>query len=182
MTLIVTYIPYARANHQTFKIPPIRELVWKYVGDGKGWIDPFAGDNSPCEYTNDDNEITKAVYHLEACVFCHQFGLEHPELQYKGVIIDPPYSKRQISEHYKKIVGRKATKWDTSDRFRNRVMNRVCDKVKPGGYAITCGWNSRGFGKTRKFELIELLLVGHGQGHSDTIVTVERKFGGGACQ
>ncbi len=37
----------------TFTIKPIRELVGRYVKDGKGWIDPFAGENSPAEITND---------------------------------------------------------------------------------------------------------------------------------
>ena len=40
---------------------------------------------------------------------------------------------------------------------------------------ITCGWNSNGFGKNRGFEIIEILLVAHGQHRNDTIVTVERK-------
>ena len=175
MTLIINYIPYAQANHQTFKIKPIKELVYKYVGDGAGWIDPFAGNNSPCEYTNDANKDTSAKSHLDAVIFAYQHGMSQPDIKYNGVIIDPPYSKRQVSEHYRKYIGRKATQWDTSDRFRNRVMNRICDNIKPGGYALTFGWNSYGFGKKRGFEKVEILVVGHGQGHNDTICVVERK-------
>jgi hypothetical protein len=37
----------------TFRIKPIKELLAKYVGDGKGWIDPFSGQNSLAEFTND---------------------------------------------------------------------------------------------------------------------------------
>ncbi len=47
--------------------------------------------------------------------------------------------------------------------------------IKVGGYAISFGWNSSGFGKKRGFEIIEILLVAHGGRHNDTIVTVERK-------
>lgn len=29
-------------NKWTFEIPPIKKLIYKYGGDFKGWIDPFA--------------------------------------------------------------------------------------------------------------------------------------------
>lgn len=95
--------------------------------------------------------------------------------QLDGVLFDPPYSYRQVSEHYKEI-GLKARSIDTSSNFYNRVMNAICDKIKPGGYAISCGWNSNGFGENRGFEQIEILLVAHFQHHNDTIVTVEQKM------
>ena len=47
--------------------------------------------------------------------------------------------------------------------------------IKPGGYAICCGWTSQGLGKNRGFEMIEILLVPHGGSKNDTIVTVEVK-------
>jgi hypothetical protein len=40
----------AGPNAQTFKIKPIAELLLRYVlNNGDGWVDPFAGDNSPAE-------------------------------------------------------------------------------------------------------------------------------------
>lgn len=42
--------------------------------------------------------------------------------------------------------------------------------------AISFGWNSQGFGKNLGFKIIEILLVAHGRGHNDTIVTVEERF------
>lgn len=44
---------WAMPNKWTFQIQPITELIKRYVGDGKGWIDPFAGMTSPAEITND---------------------------------------------------------------------------------------------------------------------------------
>jgi len=49
--------------------------------------------------------------------------------------------------------------------------------LRPGGIAVCCGWNSLGFGLTRGYEMLEILLVTHGGAHNDTIVTVERKVG-----
>lgn len=163
----------ARPSRWTFTIPPIADLVRRYVGDGLRWIDPFAGMTSPAELTNDMDPATPAMCHMEADKFCEL--ISGP---LAGVLFDPPYSKRQISEHYR-ACGKKATSLDTSDRFYNRVRNAVCDKIEPGGYALSFGWNSNGFGARRGFILEELLLVCHGQGHNDTICTVERKVPSG---
>jgi len=92
---------------------------------------------------------------------------------FDGVLFDPPYSPRQISECYQH-VGRKTHKEDTQSSFYSNRKNAAAKLIKPGGLAITCGWNSNGFGKTRGFELIEMLCVAHGGAHNDTIITVER--------
>src|SRR4051794_15357851 len=85
----------APPHRWTFTIRPIRELLARYVGDGQGWVDPFAGLHSPAELTNDHNPQMPAHYHLDAEVFCRQ--LPGP---FRGVLFDPPYSYRQIAEHY----------------------------------------------------------------------------------
>jgi hypothetical protein len=161
----------APPNRWTFTIKPIQELLRRYVGNGKGWVDPFAGRHSPAEITNDLNPAMPTAYHLLADEFCANVCTG----RYRGVLFDPPYSYRQISEVYQGF-GIKPTALDTSNRFYNQVMNAICDRVKPGGYAISFGWNSNGFGPHRGFELVEVMLVAHGQHHNDTIVTVERKI------
>jgi hypothetical protein len=160
----------AQPNKWTFTIKPIGRLIERYVGTGNNWVDPFAGMYSPAEFTNDLDPELNTKFHLYADEFCKQLdGL------YSGVLFDPPYSYRQISEHYKHLK-LKATQLDTSNNFYNRVMNAICDKIQVGGYAISCGWNSNAFGKARGFKIIEILLVAHGQHHNDTIVTVEQKM------
>ena len=158
---------WAMPNKWTFEIKPIKELLTRYnVGDG--WVDPFCGNSILCEYRNDHNlENKNAQYHLEADDFCKQLLGKH-----KGVVFDPPYSYRQVSEHYK-FCGMKASQKDTSSQFYNRVMNAICDKADT---AISFGWNSNGFGKNRGFEQIEILLIAHGGHHNDTICVVERRI------
>lgn len=158
----------------TFRIKPIKELVYRYVGNGEGWVDPFAGDNSPAEFTNDQHPERNAIAHIDAKVFCELVIPDTPG--FNGILFDPPYSYRQVTEHYKS-VGMKARSIDTSNNFYNRVMNAIADKIRPGGYAISCGWNSNGFGKNRGFEPVEILVVAHGQHHNDTIVLVEQRAG-----
>lgn len=163
----------------TFKSKPIRKLLDRYVGDGKGWVDPFAGKFSPAEFTNDFDPEMPTRWHMDAVEFARRLPVWHGPL-FKGVLFDPPYSYRQITEHYKK-VGLKASQIDTSSNFYNRVMNALCDAIEPGGLAISFGWNSSGFGKRRGFGIVEMMLVNHGQSHhNDTIVTVERKRADGS--
>jgi hypothetical protein len=161
-------------NAWTFKMKPVKELLDRYVGDGKGWVDMFAGDNSPAECRNDWHPERKSEYHMDAQEFC-----KFVKGPFIGVIFDPPYSYRQISEHYKE-TGRRATSIDTSANFYNRVMNAICDKINIDGYAISFGWNSSGFGRNRGFVPVELLILNHGASHhNDTLCLVENRIDSG---
>lgn len=157
-------------NKWTFQIPPIADLLARYVGDGKGWIDPFAGETSPAEITNDLNPDRPAKYHLDALDFLKQLNG-----QYKGVLFDPPYSLRQVKECYEGL-GRDFTMADSQDVGRWTLIKREISKlIITGGIALSFGWNSQGIGKQNGFEINEILLICSGGAHNDTIVTVERK-------
>lgn len=155
-------------NRHTFTIKPIRELLARYVGDGLGWADPFAGENSPAEYTNDLSPEKPTTHHLHARDFAKAVrdGLA-------GVLWDPPYSPRQIRECYDGI-GIKGPARDFQSLAD--IKRELTPKIRLNGLAICCGWNSQGFGKSLGFENIEILLVPHGKDHNDTIVTVERRI------
>lgn len=161
---------WAMPDKWTFRIKPIAELLAQYVGDGKGWVDPFAGETSPAELTNDLNPEHPAKYHLEAVDFINILKYNN----YKGILFDPPYSYRQVTECYASL-GLKASAMDTSSNFTSRVKTAAYSKIRLGGLAICFGWNSEGFGIKRGFEIIDGLLVAHGSSHNDTIVTVEVK-------
>lgn len=157
-------------NKWTFQIQPIKKLLNKYVGDGKNWIDPFAGENSPAEITNDLNPERPAKFHL----YAHDFA-EQIEGMYNGVLFDPPYSLSQTKECYNNIGAEYPADWQFDGVF-GKVKDKIMNKIKGGGLAISFGWNSGGFGKYRGFEIEEILLVPHGGSHYDTIVVVERKI------
>ena len=158
-------------NKWTFKIKPIAELIARYVSDGVGWVDPFAGENSPAEITNDINPKRPTKYHLHAKEFS-----EIIDGGFNGVLFDPPYSLTQLKECYQNI-GDSMT-LDDANKFPQNVKEVITPKIKLGGYAITFGWNSQGFGKNLGFQIKEILLVAHGRSHNDTIVTVEKKIDG----
>jgi len=160
---------YGNPSKHTFTINPIKDLIRRYVKDGVGWIDPFAGENSPCEFTNDLNPCKPTKFHKPSEQFCREISG-----RFKGILFDPPDSPRQIKECYNGI-GLTVHQEDTQSSFYGKVKNAICDKILPGGYAISFGWNSNGFGKNRGFELVEILIVPHGGNRNDTIVTVEKK-------
>lgn len=139
------------------------------MDSGENWIDPFAGENSPAEITNDLNPNKPTMNHLHGKDFADQLSGV-----YNGCLFDPPYSIRQVKECYEGI-GIKMMQ-DDSQRFPQNVKEAVAPKIKNGGTIISCGWNSQGFGKKLGFKIIEILIVAHGRSHNDTIVTVERKF------
>ncbi len=161
---------WAMPNKWTFQIPPIAELLARYVGDGKGWIDPFAGENSPAEITNDLNPERPTTYHLDALDF-----LKTLKGNYKGCLFDPPYTPRQVKECYDSI-GKHMEQDDALLGYkRGQYKSLIAQLIISDGLTISCGWNTVGMGKNLGFEIIEILLVCHGSDHNDTIVTVERK-------
>lgn len=160
---------WAMPNKWTFEIQPIRKLIYKYGGDFKGWIDPFAGMNSPAEIRNDLNPEMPAEYHLHAKEF-----ITRVKGKFNGILFDPPYSTRQIKECYNEL-GLDMSFEDTN-KFPNNIKKMIASKIKIGGMAICCGWNTVAFGKKLGFKRLEILLVCHGGHHNDTIVTVEQKF------
>jgi len=153
----------------TFTIKPIAELLARYVGDGEGWIDPFAGMNSPAEYQNDLNPDSPAQSHMDAFDYVDTLD----GYWFKGCIFDPPYSLSAVSMFYKGIGLKSRLAQDPTASFMS-VKDKLADKILPGGYVISFGWNSNGFGKKRNYGIVEILLVAHGGGHNDTIVTVEQ--------
>jgi len=160
---------WAMPNKWTFKIRPIQSLLQRYVGQGDGWIDPFAGQNSPAEITNDLNPNYPTKHHLHAYEFATLL-----DGVYKGVLFDPPYNLSQIKECYDGIGAEYYKGWNLDASF-SKVKDVIAKKIEEGGIAISFGWNSNGFGKIRGFEIEEIMLVAHGGHHYDTIVVVERK-------
>lgn len=166
---------WAMPSAWTFTIIPIRNLLARYVPDGTGWIDPFGGENSPAEFTNDLNPERPTKFHMDAL----QFLSETKSGTYNGCLFDPPYSLTQAKECYDSFGKDLFVEHDNIPTMMDYWAN--CKKyaarsIKTGGLAICFGWNTNGFGKGNGFEMIEILACPHGGSKNDTIVTVERKF------
>ncbi len=161
-------------NHETFSIRPIGELVSRYLTNSGCSVDPFARNSKLAMWRNDMNPKTTAEYHLEAVEFL--ILLKERNVVADVVLIDPPYSPRQVKECYDSF-GHKMQQDDALLGKIRKVRKSAIDAIlTQGGVVITCGWNTVGMGKGLGYTLEEILLVCHGSDHNDTIVTVERKL------
>lgn len=158
-------------NKNTFDIKPIKELIYKYYKDKYLSIDPFANKNRIAKFTNDLDPEMNCDYNMDAIDFLNMFE----EKTVDFILYDPPFSPRQVSECYKKL-GKTVNFKTTQSSFWGNLKKEVARVIKPNGIVITFGWNSNGIGKTKGFEIVEILLVAHGGNHNDTICVVERKI------
>lgn len=159
---------WAMPNLDTFSVPPIGDLVRKYLHGVS--VDPFARNKRWATYSNDLNPNTDAEYHMDAAAFLAMLHTQNVKAD--CIILDPPYSPRQISECYQ-AAGLKAGMKDTQNAaLYARVRQAARRLCKLETVVLSFGWNSAGMGNG--FEQIELLLVAHGGAHNDTICVVER--------
>lgn len=162
---------WAMPNHKTFEIKPIDNFIRQYLPSKPCIIlDPFA--HRPSDYgaiTNDLNPQSKVQFHLDALDFLRLYEDESVDL----VLFDPPYSLRQLKECYDGI-GQSMTQHE-SQHFFSDLKKEIARIVKPGGGVLSFGWSSVGIGKTRGFEIKEILMVSHGGIHNDTLCMFEKK-------
>ena len=90
---------WSMPNKNTFDIKPIKELLANEVDNSKLWIDPFANKNKIATITNDLNPEYDTTHHMDALEFLKMFD----DNSVDGVLYDPPYSPRQVSECYKHV-------------------------------------------------------------------------------
>jgi hypothetical protein len=165
---------FAMPNAETFSIKPIGEFVQRYMAASKVSVDPFARNRDWATYTNDINPSTTAQSHQDAQAFLE--GLAILDIRADLALFDPPYSPRQVSEHYK-AAGRVVTSEDTQNgRLYKRVRDALDLIMRPGGIVLSFGWQSAGMGIGRGYEMIEVMMVAHGGGHNDTLCIAERKL------
>lgn len=159
---------WAMPSADTFSVSPIGEFVRKYL---KGIsVDPFARNSRLATHTNDLNPSTAADHHMDAVHFLEMLSSERVKAD--CIILDPPYSPRQISECYT-AAGLKAGMRDTQNAvLYARVRRAALRLCNVGTIILSFGWNSAGMGKGFKTE--EILLVAHGGAHNDTICLAER--------
>lgn len=166
---------WAMPSADTFSIPCVSALLDKYLKECAVVVDPFARNSTRGTLRNDLNPQTTAEHHMDARDFCRV--LRDRGIVADAVLFDPPYSPRQIAECYAGI-GKKVTREDTQNARTNReVRSELTALLRPGGVAISFGWNSGGFGGA-SYATEEIMLVPHGGAHNDTIVVVERKLQG----
>ncbi len=165
---------WAMPNGDTFSVPCIGEFVRKYLDNSMVSVDPFARNKQWATWTNDLNPNTEAEFHMDASAFMEMLHRDK-NVRADLVLLDPPYSPRQVSDLYKEL-GWKASQTDTQNAaLYSRVKAAAAPLMSVGSICLSFGWNSSGMGKKYGFEPIEILLVAHGGAHNDTICMAERR-------
>ena len=115
---------WSMPSKNTFSIKPIKQLIEEEkVGDL--WIDPFANDSKVAELTNDLSTEFDTDYHMDALDFLKIFK----DNSLDGVLYDPPYSNRQVSECYKG-VGLPVDNKTTQSSFWSNQKKEIARIVK----------------------------------------------------
>lgn len=136
--------------------------------------DPYARNTILARYRNDLNPNTQAQYHMDAIEFLEMLAWK--EIQVTSVVIDPPYSPRQVKECYDSI-GHKMQQGDALLGAVRKKLKAAINKIVPvGGIVLHFGWNTVGMGKNLGYAIEEILLVCHGSDHNDTICMAERRI------
>jgi hypothetical protein len=157
-------------SKNTFDIECVKKLIHRYHRPEMLSIDPFANRNRIAKVTNDLDPEMKADYCMDALDFLKRF--ETGSIDF--VLYDPPYSPRQVSECYRKM-GLSVNMATTQASFWGNLKKEIARVTKSGAVVISFGWNTNGIGKTKGFEILEILAVAHGGQHNDTLCVVERK-------
>ena len=144
---------------------PVQKLLSNY-DVGKNWADPFAGENSPAELSN-DIEGRGNKFQMDALEFLKSLD----DNSVSGVLFDPPYSVEQCLRRYTPKHNGTAGRAEYWAKCKDEI-SRI---IAPDGLCISFGWDSTGVGKKRGFTIIEIALLCHGACHNDTIVTIDRK-------
>lgn len=159
-------------NRDTFSIPPIKNFVVEHLLKSRLSIDPFARNTRLATITNDLNPKTTAQYHLEAEEFLAL--LIHQKVQADLILLDPPYSPRQVKECYNDIGRKMATEDAWGGAMKKRRRELLYQIMTPDAVVLTFGWNTNGMGAG--FEIEQILLVAHGSDHNDTICMAEKRL------
>ena len=152
----------------TFTMPPVVKLLAEYDVATLDFADPFAGENSTVKFTN-DIEGRGNLSQDDGLHFLTRFSANALD----GVLFDPPYSVEQCLRKYTSKHGGTAGRAE----YWAKCKIEIARIIRPGGYCFSFGWDSTGVGKTRGFEIEEILLLCHGACHNDTIITIDRKKG-----
>lgn len=165
---------WAMPSGDTFSVPCMAQFVKSYLAESTVSCDPFARNKEWATHTNDLNPHTSAKYHMDAEAFLIMLGNQGVKCDL--LILDPPYSPRQISECYKEAGITCGMKDTQNSALYSRVKAAAMRILTDDAVVLSFGWNSSGMGQKHGFEQLEIMLVCHGGAHNDTICVAEKRI------
>ena len=195
MSQIANYFRVTQITSEPCSMPQVQRIIKrvifainknKYIKGEKGFslknfrnqkikiLDPFARNHRQkgcITVSNDLDPQFNTTYNLEA----HEFAKLDLGNDFDLILFDPPYSLRQLKDCYNGI-GKELELWQTHNMW-GKCKDDLVSKLKIGGYVISFGWNTQGFGKNRGFEKREInnFQSAGAEDRYNLLVTVEQK-------
>lgn len=157
-------------SKKTFSMKPVKMLLDELLAGLPVIVDPFSKGSKVGTLTNDINQEVESDYHLDAADFAHE--LWRTGVKADAIVFDPPYSLEQAKRSYNLSGLHFSQKHAQTVNRWNECKNALSEITKPGAPVISFGYTSSGFGGRRGYEIEHILLLNHGPGHYDTIVTL----------
>lgn len=176
-TINMTSEPFSNRKIRKIIDEYIRKLHQKYYGNFQ-ICDPFARESFSVELpnciTNDLNPKFDTDHNLEFNDFAKL--METKQQKFKLVLFDPPYNLSLLKKHYDGI-GKDLKRWQTHSMW-GKGKDCLARCVEPGGYVISFGYNTHGFGHKRGFDKIavHVLECRAREDQYNLLITVEQKM------
>ena len=153
----ITNTPYDNPHIRRILDREIEKMMWRTQGTGCA-IDGFARESFvndlECFITNDLNPEFACDYNLEWKDFAKQ--LQGMKSEIDLVLFDPPYSLRQLKDHYDGI-GKDLELWQTHNMWKEG--KDIVAKLMPvGSRVVSLGWTTSGFGAKRGFDKVAVYV------------------------
>jgi len=127
-------------------------------------VDPFARNCKWGTITNDLDENTDAIHHMDALEFLKSIKTRSADY----VLFDPPFSERQ-AERYE--LGHKNIYTDPA--YLSKCFFHIGRILKNNGLVLKLGYNSSR--NNKNLELVKGWLVNFGASRNDVIMTIWQK-------
>jgi hypothetical protein len=184
---VTARMKFSMPNRETFKIPAVSDLLAHYLDDAfilfnREWeeresiiCDPFARNSQWGTHRNDLNPETLAHHHMKADDYLEMMIEKKGEGWADAVLLDPPYSPRQVKECYSGL-GLDVTSEDTrTSQTMSKVRELAARTVRHGGLIISFGWDANGCGKKNGMVVTHQFTLPHGSVLRATQIILERK-------
>jgi hypothetical protein len=153
----ITNTPYDNPHIRRILDKEIDRMMWRTEGTGLA-VDGFARESFvndlECFITNDLNPAFNCDYNLEWKDFA--YTIQERGYQPDLVFFDPPYSLRQLKDHYDGI-GKDLELWQTHNMWR-AGKDAIASCMPVGSRVVSFGWTTAGFGQKRGFEKVAIYV------------------------
>jgi hypothetical protein len=154
-----------------FKLPFIEEKIKQHINENVYSVNPLSSGNKITTVTNDINPDIESDYHMEALEFLKTIPSNSVDL----LLFDPPYNPAR-SKHFIETFNVKRNKLYTMTNYWTFLKDEISRIVKKGGVVFSISYTSSGIGKSKGFEIEDIMILNHELSTMDVFCVMDRKL------